>query len=110
MPAGKEQSSQKRPATPMIGFVVLGYAIHGRKKKPRGVTNKADSSGNKFRNFFLGLPAPHIAIANSTTSLTRSNSQALANLLRWAFILTFAGVGRRTNIGERRKNKHAPPS
>jgi len=33
---------------------------------------------------------------------------SLANLSRWAFLLTFAGVGLRTNIGEMRKQGLRP--
>jgi len=33
---------------------------------------------------------------------------SLANLSRWAFLLTFAGVGLRTNIGELRKQGIRP--
>jgi len=33
---------------------------------------------------------------------------SLANLSRWAFLLTFAGVGLRTNIGELRKQGVCP--
>jgi uncharacterized membrane protein YadS len=33
---------------------------------------------------------------------------SLANLSRWAFLLTFAGVGLRTNIGDMRKQGLRP--
>ncbi len=33
---------------------------------------------------------------------------SVANLSRWAFLLTFAGVGLRTNIGEMRKQGLRP--
>ena len=39
---------------------------------------------------------------------TKDQNTALANLSRWAFLLTFAGVGLRTNFKEMRKQGLRP--
>jgi uncharacterized membrane protein YadS len=91
----------------MIGFVVLGYAIHwARKEKTAGVTNKAAFLWNKFPKFVLGF----LLISAIATAHVFNKEQltSLANLSRWAFLLTFAGVGLRTNIGDMRKQGLRP--
>jgi uncharacterized membrane protein YadS len=91
----------------MIGFVGLGYAIHwARKRHTAGVGNKAAFLWQKFPKFVLGF----LLISALATAKTFSGAQlgSLANLSRWAFLLTFAGVGLRTNIGELRKQGLRP--
>src|SRR6202041_4212331 len=91
----------------MTGVVVLGYAIHwARKEKTAGVTNKAAFLWNKFPKFVLGF----LLISAIATAHVFNKEQltSLANLSRWAFLLTFAGVGLRTNIGDMRKQGLRP--
>lgn len=83
----------------MIGFVVLGYAIYWARKEQRtGVSNKAAFLWQKFPKFVLGF----LLISALATASVFSKDQltSLGNLSRWAFLLTFAGVGLRTNIRE----------
>ena len=99
--AGKVAVLAKTARNAMIGFVVLGYAIHwARKQHTAGVTNKAAFLWQKFPKFVLGF----LLISALATIKAFSGPQLvnLANLSRWAFLLTFAGVGLRTNIGEMR--------
>jgi uncharacterized membrane protein YadS len=80
---------------------VLGYAIHwARKQNTAGIGNKAAFLWKKFPKFVLGF----ILISALATARVFTGAQLgnLANLSRWAFLLTFAGVGLRTNIGEMR--------
>jgi uncharacterized membrane protein YadS len=91
----------------MIGFVVLGYAIHwARKEHTEGVGNKAAFLWQKFPKFVLGF----LVISAIATAQVFSKPQltSLANLSRWAFLLTFAGVGLRTNIRELGKQGFRP--
>ena len=105
--AGKVAVLAKTARNAMIGFVVLGYAIHwARKEKTTGVGNKAAFLWNKFPKFVLGF----LLISAIATAHVFNKEQltSLANLSRWAFLLTFAGVGLRTNIGDMRKQGLRP--
>jgi uncharacterized membrane protein YadS len=90
-----------------IGFVVLGYAIYwARKSQAAGVTNKAAFLWQKFPKFVLGF----LLISGLATAgfFTGPQITDLANLSRWAFLLTFAGVGLRTDLRELRKQGVRP--
>jgi uncharacterized membrane protein YadS len=105
--AGKVAVLAKTARNAMIGFVVLGYAIHwARKQHTAGVGNKAAFLWRKFPKFVLGF----LLISALATASVFSGAQLgnLANLSRWAFLLTFAGVGLRTNIGDMRKQGLRP--
>src|SRR5215831_5513901 len=81
----------------LIGFVVLAYAIYWtRRGQAQAVGNKAKFLWQKFPKFVLGF----LLISALATFAFFSKEQigALANLSRWAFLLTFAGVGLRTNF------------
>jgi len=105
--AGKVAVLAKTARNAMIGFVVLGYAIHWARKQHRAeVANKAAFLWQKFPKFVLGF----LLISGLATAKVFSPAQlgSLANLSRWAFLLTFAGVGLRTNFGELRKQGLRP--
>jgi uncharacterized integral membrane protein (TIGR00698 family) len=105
--AGKVAVLAKTARNAMIGFVVLGYAIHwARKEHTEGVGNKAAFLWRKFPKFVLGF----LLISALATAQIFSKPQlgSLANLSRWAFLLTFAGVGLRTNIRELGKQGFRP--
>jgi uncharacterized integral membrane protein (TIGR00698 family) len=116
--AGKYAVLAKTCRNALIGFVVLGYAIQWARKglassaTTRQLQNKAVFLWNKFPKFVLGFLLisllaslgtldpklyPHLAglipLGFSPAQIT-----ALGNLSRWAFLLTFAGVGLRTNL------------
>jgi uncharacterized integral membrane protein (TIGR00698 family) len=91
----------------MIGFVVLGYALYwARKEGTERVGNKAAFLWEKFPKFVLGF----LLISALATAAVFSKPQLtnLANLSRWAFLLTFAGVGLRTNVREMWKQGARP--
>src|SRR3984957_3857164 len=105
--AGKVAVLAKTARNAMIGFVVLGYAIHwARKQHTAGLANKAAFLWQKFPKFVLGF----LLISALATARVFSGAQlgSLANLSRLAFLLTFAGVGLRTNIGDMRKQGLRP--
>ena len=110
--AGKYAVLAKTCRNALIGFVVLAYAIQWARK---GLASAATESQlqhkgrflwQKFPKFVLGflfisLLATLGASANPSVAALGFNKPqllALANLSRWAFLLTFAGVGLRTNF------------
>jgi len=94
--AGKVAVLTKTCRNAMIGFVVLGYAIYWARKGQAGaIGNKAAFLWTKFPKFVLGFLV--ISAAVSLGAFNADQVKSLANLSRWAFLLTFAGVGLRTN-------------
>jgi uncharacterized integral membrane protein (TIGR00698 family) len=91
----------------VIGFVVLGYAIYWARKEQRsGVSKKAAFLWQKFPKFVLGFLL--ISALATASVFTKDQLTSLGNLSRWAFLLTFAGVGLRTNIREMWKQGARP--
>jgi uncharacterized integral membrane protein (TIGR00698 family) len=110
--AGKYAVLAKTCRNALIGFVVLAYAIQWARKGLANQTttaqlqNKAAFLWNKFPKFVLGfLFISLLATLGSSTNpviaalgFNKAQLTALGNLSRWAFLLTFAGVGLRTNL------------
>ena len=98
--AGKFAVLAKTTRNATIGFVVLGYALYWARQRQGGreIGNKGAFLWDKFPKFVLGF----IVISALATAgvFTRTQVTDLANLSRWAFLLTFAGVGLRTNVRE----------
>ena len=71
-----------------------------------GIGNKGAFLWQKSPKFILGF----LAISALATARVFSKPQIadLANLSRWAFLLTFAGVGPQTNIREMAKQGFRP--
>src|SRR5215468_7109883 len=105
--AGKLAVLVKSTRNAMIGFVVLAYAIYwAGKGQAQTVGNKAAFLWQKFPKFVLGFL--FISILATYHFFAKDQVTALANLSRWAFLLTFAGVGLRTNFQEMRKQGLRP--
>jgi uncharacterized integral membrane protein (TIGR00698 family) len=105
--AGKVAVLAKTCRNAMIGFVVLGYALYWASKGQAGkVGNKAAFLWNKFPKFVLGFLL--ISVLASVAFFTKPQIAAIGNLSRWAFLLTFAGVGLRTNLRELGKQGAKP--
>jgi uncharacterized integral membrane protein (TIGR00698 family) len=105
--AGKVAVLAKTARNAMIGFVVLGYAIHwARKTNVKEVENKAAFLWNKFPKFVLGFLL--ISAIATAGAFNKDQLTSIANLSRWAFLLTFAGVGLRTNVRELAKQGFRP--
>ena len=60
----------------------------------------------KFPKFILGFLL--ISLLATYHFFDKPQLTALGNLSRWAFLLTFAGVGLRTNFSEMRKQGLGP--
>jgi uncharacterized membrane protein YadS len=105
--AGKIAVLAKTARNAMIGFVVLGYAIYWASKgQAQTVHNKALFLWQKFPKFVLGFLL--ISILATAGAFDRDQIASLGNLSRWAFLLTFAGVGLRTNLREMQKQGLRP--
>jgi uncharacterized integral membrane protein (TIGR00698 family) len=91
----------------MIGFVVLAAALWFATRGGHEVRgSKIAFVWAKFPKFVLGFLA--FSILAGAHAFTPANIVSLANASRWAFLLTFAGVGLRTNFGEMRKQGFGP--
>lgn len=101
------QDQLPNAANAMIGFVVLGYALYwASKRQADKVGNKAAFLWAKFPKFVLGFLL--VSLLASIAFFTKSQLTAIGNLSRWAFLLTFAGVGLRTNLCELGKQGARP--
>src|SRR5438067_1112839 len=88
--AGKFAVVAKTTRNATIGFVVLGYAIYwARKSQAREIANKGAFLWQKFPKFVLGFLA--ISLLATLGAFSTRQMTDLANLSRWAFLLTFAG-------------------
>jgi uncharacterized integral membrane protein (TIGR00698 family) len=95
--AGKFAVLAKTARNATIGFVVLGYALYWvRRGGAAAVGNKSSFLWDKFPKFVLGFLA--VSILATVGAFSRSQSTDLANLSRWAFLFSFAGIGLRTNL------------
>ncbi len=99
--AGKIAVLAKTTRNATIGFVVLGFAIYfAARGSAREVENKAVFLWRKFPKFVLGFLL--ISMLATLGFFSKPQLGNLANLSRWAFLLTFAGVGLRTNFRQLR--------
>ena len=99
--AGKIAVLVKSTRNALIGFVVLGFALYwaGRGQADGiapGAKAKAAFVWDKFPKFVLGF----LAVSAIATAhwLSKGQTANLANVSKWAFLLTFAGVGLNTDI------------
>jgi uncharacterized integral membrane protein (TIGR00698 family) len=105
--AGKVAVLAKTSRNALIGFVVLAYALYWASRgEARAIQNKAAFLWHKFPKFVLGFLL--ISLLATLSFFTKAQLTSLANLSRWAFLLTFAGVGLRTNLRELGKQGWRP--
>lgn len=95
--AGRFAVLAKTTRNATIGFVVLGYALYWiRRSGAPQLRNKSGFLWQKFPKFVLGFLA--ISAVATVGFFTPRQTADIANLSRWAFLLTFAGIGLRTNV------------
>lgn len=95
--AGKVAVLAKTTRNATIGFVVLGFAVYfAARGGARQVEDKGAFLWRKFPKFVLGFLL--ISLLATVGFFSKPQLGSLANLSRWAFLLTFAGVGLRTNF------------
>jgi uncharacterized integral membrane protein (TIGR00698 family) len=95
--AGRFAVLAKTTRNATIGFVVLAYALYwARRGQASGVANKWSFVWQKFPKFVLGFLA--ISTLATIGAFSKPQTADLANLSRWAFLFSFAGIGLRTNL------------
>jgi uncharacterized integral membrane protein (TIGR00698 family) len=95
--AGKMAILAKTARSAVLGFVVLGYAFYwARQGQAQHVEKPFAFLWSKFPKFILGFML--ISILATAGIFRKDQITSLANLSRWAFLLSFAGVGLRTNV------------
>ncbi|WP_166555644.1 YeiH family protein [Mycolicibacterium sp. CBMA 226] len=99
--AGKIAVLVKSVRNALIGFVVLGFAIYWAARGEAdavapGLKAKAAFVWEKFPKFVLGFLA--VSAVVTAGLLSKGQVANLAALSKWAFLLTFAGVGLSTDI------------
>jgi len=105
--AAKVAVLAKTTRNALIGFVVLAYAIYwAGKGQASEIKNKAGFLWQKFPKFVLGFLL--LSLLATFHAFDKAQIGSIANLSRWAFLLTFAGVGLRTNIRELGKQGWRP--
>jgi len=105
--AGKVAVLAKTARNATIGFVVLAYAIYwAGKGQAQVVSNKALFLWKKFPKFILGFLL--VSVLVGFHFFDKGQVASLGNLSKWAFLLTFAGVGLRTNFREMSKQGLRP--
>ena len=105
--AGKVAVLTKSTRNAMIGFVVLGYAVYWASRgQAKTVEGKAAFLWQKFPKFVLGFL--FISLLATFHAFDKAQIASLANLSRWAFLLTFAGVGLKTDFREIRRQGARP--
>jgi uncharacterized integral membrane protein (TIGR00698 family) len=99
--AGKVAVLVKSTRNALIGFVVLGFALYWSSRGEAdavapGLRARASFVWDKFPKFVLGF----LAVSAIATAhwLSKGQIANVANVSKWAFLLTFAGVGLNTNI------------
>jgi uncharacterized integral membrane protein (TIGR00698 family) len=84
-----------------IGFVVLAVALYFAARGGHQFEgSKARFLWKTFPKFVLGFLLFSALASMGPRVFSASQITSLANLSRWAFLLTFAGVGLRTNVQE----------
>ncbi|MEZ4668639.1 MAG: putative sulfate exporter family transporter [Anaerolineae bacterium] len=105
--AGKVAVLTKTTRNAMIGFVVLGYALYWASRgQAEEVKNKAGFLWKKFPKFVLGFL--FVSILATLGMFNGAQLTSIGNLSRWAFLLTFAGVGLKTDFREMRRQGLRP--
>jgi len=95
--AGRFAVLAKTTRNATIGFVVLGYALYwARRGGAAAITHKASFLWAKFPKFVLGFIA--VSLLATLGAFDKREIGDIANLSRWAFLFTFAGIGLRTDI------------
>ncbi len=105
--AGKIAVLAKTARNATIGFIVLGYALYWAKQGlAKEIGNKGSFLWKKFPKFVLGFLA--VSLLASMGTFDHNQLASLANLSRWAFLFTFAGVGLKTNVRDMLKQGVQP--
>jgi uncharacterized integral membrane protein (TIGR00698 family) len=105
--AAKVAVLAKTTRNAMIGFVVLGYALYWARQGEAGaIGDKGSFLWTKFPKFVLGFLL--VSLLATLGVFDKQQMTDIANLSRWAFLLTFAGVGLQTDFRKMRRQGLRP--
>jgi uncharacterized integral membrane protein (TIGR00698 family) len=105
--AAKVAVLAKTTRNAMIGFVVLGYALYWARQGEAGaIGDKGSFLWTKFPKFVLGFLL--VSVLATLGVFDKQQMTDIANLSRWAFLLTFAGVGLQTDFRKMRRQGLRP--
>jgi uncharacterized integral membrane protein (TIGR00698 family) len=105
--AGKWAVLAKTARNATIGFVVLGVALYFANRAGKQLQgSRAALVWSRFPKFVLGFLI--VSALASAHAFAKPQLASLTNLSRWAFLLTFAGVGLKTNFVELRRQGLRP--
>ncbi len=100
--AGQIATLTKLCRNAMMGFVILFYAIYyARRGMAKNIENRGKFVWDKFPKFLLGFLL--VSLLVSIGVFNKGEITAIKNLAKWAFMLTFVGVGFRTKFSEMKK-------
>lgn len=100
--AGQVATLTKLCRNALMGFVILLFAIYyARKGMATDVQHKAKFVWKKFPKFLLGFLLLSLLVTMGFFS--QGEIKEINHLAKWAFMLTFAGVGFRTQFSEMKK-------
>jgi uncharacterized integral membrane protein (TIGR00698 family) len=105
--AGQVAILAKTTRNAMMGIVVLGFAVFwAMRGQAQKIDNKAHFLWQKFPKFVLGFLV--ISLIATFGAFSADQITSIGNLSKWAFLLTFAGVGLRTNFAQMRRQGLRP--
>jgi len=100
---GKYATMTKLMRNALMGITILGFAVYyARKGLAKSITHKGKFLWEKFPKFVIGFILftilASIRFENGYVFLAQDQVKAFSNLYKWAFMLTFVGVGLSTKI------------
>ena len=100
--AGQIATLTKLCRNALMGVVILFFSLYYAKKgMAANVDNKAKFVWDKFPKFVLGFLI--VSLLVTFNFFGEGEVKSLKHLYKWAFMLTFAGVGFRTRFSEMKK-------
>ena len=111
--AGKYATMTKLMRNALMGITILGFAVYyANRGMARGISHKGRFIWEKFPKFVIGFVLfsifASIRFENGYVFLTGAHVKAFSNLYKWAFMLTFAGVGLSTSLKDMRGTGFKP--
>jgi uncharacterized integral membrane protein (TIGR00698 family) len=111
--AGKYATMTKLMRNALMGITILGFAVYyARRGMAANIEHKGRFLWEKFPKFVLGFILftilASIRFENGYAFLAEDQIKAFSNLYKWAFMLTFAGVGLSTRVKDMRGTGFKP--
>ncbi|WP_366923515.1 YeiH family protein [Metallumcola ferriviriculae] len=105
--AGQFATIAKLTRNALMGVVILAFAlVYARKGMTGQVENKGQFIWSRFPKFLLGFLA--FSLLGTVGFFSSDNITSLKHLSSWAFMLSFAGIGFRTEFARMRVSGFKP--